>query len=92
MYSWDTWYCQPNFSILSNMQLGVVFLKLFTLGSTLGHVLYLPYFDLSNNISCNIAVYADNAPLYSKCNWAPDLWQQIELACVFESELQITVD
>ena len=55
------------------MQLGVVFLKLVTLGSTLGLVLYLPYFGLSNNISCNIAVFADNVSLYSKCDWAPDL-------------------
>ena len=29
---------------------------------------------------CNIAIYADDTILYSKCDQASDLWQQLELA------------
>ena len=41
---------------------------------------------------CNIAIYVDDATLYSKCDQASDLWQQLELASELESDLQDTVD
>ena len=40
-------------------------------GSILGPALFLPYInDLTDGIICNIAVYADDSTLYSKCNQA----------------------
>ena len=39
---------------------------------------------------CNIAIYADDITLYSKCNQASDPWQQLELASEIESDLQGT--
>ena len=43
--------------------------------------------DLPDGVTCNIAIYADDATLYSKCYQASDLWQQLELACDLESDL-----
>ena len=48
--------------------------------------------DLSHDVICNIAIYADDTTLYSKCNQASDLWQQLELASELESDLRDTVD
>ena len=39
----------------------------------------------------NIDIYADNITLYSKCDQASDLWQQLELASELESDLRNTV-
>ena len=39
-----------------------------------------------------IAVYADDTTLYSKCDQASDLWQQLEFVSELESDLQDTVD
>ena len=36
---------------------------------------------------CNTAIYADDITLYSKCNQASDLWQQLELASELEFDL-----
>ena len=36
--------------------------------------------------------YADDTTLYCKCDQASDLWQQLELASEFESDLQDTAD
>ena len=41
---------------------------------------------------CNIAIYADDTTLYSKCDQASDLWQQLELSFELESDLQDTVN
>ena len=50
-------------------------------GFVLGPTLFLLYIhDLPDNVICNIAIYADDATLYSKCDQASDLWQQLELA------------
>ena len=51
--------------------------------SIFGRTLFLLY--------CNIAIYADNTTLYFKCDQASNLWQQLELACELESDLQDTV-
>ena len=57
-------------------------------GSFLGPALFLLYSnDLPDNVICNIATYADDTTLYSKCDRASDLWQQLELATELESDL-----
>ena len=48
--------------------------------------------DLSYDVICSIDIYADDATLYSKCDRACDLWQQLELASELESDLQDAVD
>ena len=60
-------------------------------GSILGLTLFLLYInDLPDDVICNIAVYADDTTLYSKCDQASDLWQQLELASELESDLRDT--
>ena len=44
--------------------------------------------DPPDDVICDIAIYADNTTLNSKCVWAFDLWQQLELAFELESDLQ----
>ena len=57
-------------------------------GSILGLRLFILYInDLPDNVICDIAIYADHTTLYSKCDQAPDLWQQLELASELESDL-----
>ena len=57
--------------------------------SILCPTLFLLYInDLSDDVICDIAIYADDTTLYSKCDRASDLWQQLELASELESDLQ----
>ena len=57
-------------------------------GSILGPTLFLLYInELSDDAICNIVIYADDTTLYSKCDQASDLWQQLELASELESDL-----
>ena len=62
-------------SLHKNIQLMLEFLK-------------VPFLVL--HFSCYIVVYADDTTHNSKCDQASDLWQQPELACELESDLQDT--
>ena len=62
-------------------------------GSILGPTLLLLYINnLLDDVICYIAIYADDTTLYSKCDQASDLWQQLELASELEYNLQDIVD
>ena len=52
-----------------------------------GPTLFLLYINDLSDVIRNIAIYADDTTLYSKCNHASDLWQQLELASELESDL-----
>ena len=41
---------------------------------------------------CDISTYADDTSIYSKCDQASDLWQQLKLASELESDLQGSAD
>ena len=57
-------------------------------GSIIGPTLFLlDINDLLDDVVCNVVVYADNTTLYSKCDQASNLWQQLELAFELESDL-----
>ena len=57
-------------------------------GSILGPAVFLPYIsDLPDDFICYIAIYADDTTLYSKCDQASDMQQQLELASELESDL-----
>ena len=62
-------------------------------GSLLSPTFFLLYInDLPDDVICDIAIYADDTTLYSKCSQTSYLWQQLELAFELESDLQNTKD
>ena len=85
-------------SFLSNRQLLMVLYGKFSQeypfnagvpqGSILGPTLFLLYInDLPDDLICDIIIYVGDTTLYSKCDQASDLWQQLELASELESDL-----
>ena len=61
--------------------------------SILGPTLFLLYVNgLPDDVISDIAIYADDTTLYSKCDQASDLLQQLELASELGSDLRDTVD
>ena len=60
------------------------------MGNLLFFLLYVN--DLPDDVICNNAIYADDTTLYSKCDQAFYLWQQLELASELESDLGDGVD
>ena len=61
--------------------------------SIFGPNLFLLYIkDLPDDVVCDIGIYVDNTTLYSQCDQASDLWQQLKLASELESDLQDTVE
>ena len=63
-----------------------------TQGSILGPTLFLLCINDLADVICNVAIYVDDTTLYSKCDQASDLWQQLELASELESDLRDLVD
>ena len=56
--------------------------------SILGSTFFLLYInDPTDDVICDIAIYADETTLYSKQVQAPDLWQQLKLVSELESDL-----
>ena len=53
-------------------------------GSILRPALFLQYINDSDDVICDSAIYVDDTTLYSKCDKAPDLWQQLKLASELE--------
>ena len=61
--------------------------------SILGATLFLLCInDLPDDVICNITICVDDNTVYSKCDQASHLWQQLELASELESDLQDSVD
>ena len=61
--------------------------------SILGPTLFLLYNnDLPDDVICNSVICAADTTLYSKCDQASDLWQQLELASERKYDLRDTVD
>ena len=48
-------------------------------GSIIGPTLFLLYINDLPDVICNIAIYADDITLYSKCDQASLPWQQLTL-------------
>ena len=62
-------------------------------GSIYGPTLFLLSInDLPDDVIYNIAIYADDTTLFAKCDQASDLWQLLELASNFESDLRDAVN
>ena len=48
--------------------------------------------EFLDDVIFNIAIYANDTTLYSTCNQASGLWQQLEFASELETDLQDNVD
>ena len=52
----------------------------------------VPQGSILDDVVFDIAINADYTTLYSKCDQAFDMWQQLELAFELEFDLRDTVD
>ena len=52
---------------------------------------FLQYIDELDGVICNVAIYADDATLYSNCDQVSGLFQQLELVSELESDLGDTI-
>ena len=60
-------------------------------GSIICPTFFLLYInDLSDDVICNIAIFADDITLNTKWDQTSDLWQQLELAFELKFDLQNT--
>ena len=59
-------------------------------GSILCPALFLLYINDLPDVISDIATYADDTSLYSECDQASDMWQQLELVSELESDLSDT--
>ena len=69
-------------SLYKNIQLILEFLKAPFL--VLFLLLYIN--DLHDNVICDIAIYADDTTLYSKCDQISDRWQQLEFVSSLDKQ------
>ena len=61
------------------------------LAAQLGPTLFPLYINgLADDVTCDIAIYADDTAFHSKCDQASYLWQQLEVESELESDLQET--
>ena len=61
-------------------------------GSILGPTLFLLYINDLRDVTSDIAIYVDDTTVCSKCHQASHVWEQLELASEYESDLQDTAD
>ena len=73
-----------------NIQLMLELLKAPFMLMTLLMRLSVMLLDHPDEVICDAAIYANDTTLYSKCDQASDLWQQLELASEIESDLRDT--
>ena len=65
----------------------------FSQGSILSPTFFLLCInDFPDDVTCNIVFYADDTTLYSECNNASELWQQLASTSEVESYLRDNVD
>ena len=88
----------PLFSVIDGFRwfwMGSLYknIQLMPQGCSLAPTLFLLYINnLPDDVIGNIAIYADDTTLYSRCDQASDLWQQLGLASELECDLRDTVD
>ena len=62
-------------------------------GSILGPTLFLLYInELPDDVICNIAIYAGDTTIYSKCDQMSDPWQQLQFTSELKFDLRDTAD
>ena len=76
-------------SLHKNIQLMLEFLKAPLL---VLHFFYYTLIDLSDEFICDFTINVGDNTLYTKCDQASDLWQQLELTSELESSPGNTVD
>ena len=73
--------------LYKNIELMLEFLKAPFMVRRFSYYILVTFFFFFFDVICDIAIYADDTTLYSKCDQAYDLWQQLKLASELESDL-----